>query len=79
LEYFVGGEMIVYIIELVCIVFNILGGFHQLKLNNKVLGIISFVLSAILIVFTAILAIQDISAYFYNKEVRKRYENKENK
>lgn len=69
--------MKVYIIELVCIVFNILGGFHQLKLNNKVLAIISFVLAAILIVLTVIMAVQDIKAYFYNKEIRKRYENKE--
>ena len=69
--------MIVYIIELVCIVFNILGGFHQLKLNNKVLAIISFVLAAILIILTVILAVQDIKAYFYNKEIRKKYENKE--
>lgn len=71
--------MIVYIIELVCITFNILSGFHQLKLNNKVLAIINFVLAAILIVLTVILAVQDISVYFYNKEVRKRYKNKENK
>ena len=69
--------MIVYIIELICIVFNILGGFHQLKLNNKVLGIINFVLAGILTVLTVILAVQDIRAYFYNKEIRKRYENKE--
>lgn len=65
--------MVVYIIELVCIVFNILGGFHQLKLNNKVLAIISFVLAAILIILTAILAVQDISAYFYNKKIEKKY------
>ena len=71
--------MIVYIIELVCIVFNILSGFHQLKLNNKVLATISFVLAGILIVLTVIMAVQDINTYFYNKEVRKRYKNKENK
>ena len=71
--------MIVYIFELVCIVFNILSGFHQLKLNYKVLGISSFVIAGILIVLTVILVVQDISAYFYNKEIRKKYENKENK
>ena len=71
--------MIVYIIELFCIVFNILGGFHQLKLNNKVLATISFIIVAILIILTVILAVQDIKAYFYNKEIRKKYENKENK
>ena len=71
--------MIVYIIELICIVFNILGGFHQLKLNNKVLATISFIIVAILIILTVILAVQDIKAYFYNKEIRKKYENKENK
>lgn len=70
--------MIVYIIELVCIVFNILGGFHQLKLNNKVLAIISFVLAAILIILTAILAVQDISAYFYNRKIEKKYEGNDN-
>ena len=70
--------MVVYIIELVCIVFNILGGFHQLKLNNKVLAIISFVLAAILIILTAILAVQDISAYFYNKKIEKKYEGNDN-
>lgn len=70
--------MIVYIIELVCITFNILGGFHQLKLNNKVLAIISFVLAAILIILTAILAVQDISAYFYNKKIEKKYEGNDN-
>lgn len=66
--------MMIYIFELVCIVFNILGGFHQLKLNNKVLAIISFVLAAILIILTAILAVRDISAYFYNKKIEKKYE-----
>ena len=70
--------MKVYIIELVCIVFNILGGFHQLKLNNKVLAIISFVLAAILIVLTVILAVQDISAYFYNKKIEKKYKEQTN-
>ena len=65
--------MTVYIIELICIIFNILGGFHQLKLNNKVLAIISFVIAGILIVLTTILAVQDISAYFYNKKIEKRY------
>jgi hypothetical protein len=69
--------MVVYIIELFCIVFNILGGFHQLKLGNKVLATISFVIAAILIILTVILAVQDIKAYFYNKEVRKRYEGAE--
>lgn len=57
--------------------FNILGGFHQLKLNNKVFAIINFVLVGILIILTVIMAVQDINAYFYNKEVRKKYENKE--
>lgn len=66
--------MIVYIIELICIVFNILSGFIQFKLNHKVTGIINFVLAAILIILTAILAVQDIKAYFYNKEIEKRYE-----
>lgn len=69
--------MIVYIIELFCIVFNILGGFHQLKLNNKVFAIINFVLAGILIILTVIMAVQDINTYFYNKEVRKKYENEE--
>lgn len=69
--------MTVYIIELVCIVFNILVGFYQLKLNHKATGTINLILAAILIILTAILAVQDIRAYFYNKEIRKRYENKE--
>jgi len=70
--------MIVYIIELVCIVFNILVGFYNLKSNHKVTGIINLVLAAILIILTVILAIQDIKAYFYNKRVRKRYEGENN-
>jgi arginine exporter protein ArgO len=74
LEYFVGGEMIVYNFELLCIVINILGGFNSLKHNHKVLAIINFVLAAILIILTVILAVQDIKAYFYNKEIRKKYE-----
>ena len=69
----------VYIFELVCIVFNILSGFYNLKSNHKVIGIINLVLAAIVTVLTVILAVQDIKAYFYNKEIRKRYENKENK
>ncbi len=69
--------MIVYIIELFCIVFNILVGFYNLKSNHKVTGTINLVLAAILIVLTAILIVQDIRAYFYNKEIRKKYENKE--
>lgn len=69
--------MLVYIIELVCIVFNILVGFYNLKSNHKVNGIINLVLAAILIVLTAVLIVQDIKAYFYNKEIRKKYENKE--
>ena len=66
--------MIVYIIELVCIVLNILGGFYNLKSNYKVIGIINLVIAAILIILTVILAVQDIKAYSYNKEIRKRYE-----
>lgn len=69
--------MKVYIIELVCIMFNILSGFYNLKSNYKVLGIINLVLAAILIVLTVILAVQDIKAYFYNKEIRKKYEGAE--
>lgn len=69
--------MIVYIFELFCIVINILGGFNSLKHNHKVLAIINFVLAGILIILTVIMAVQDINAYFYNKEIRKKYENKE--
>ena len=69
--------MIVYIIELFCIVFNILVGFYNLKSNHKVNGIINLVLAAILIVLTGVLIVRDIKAYFYNKEIRKKYENKE--
>lgn len=69
--------MIVYIIELVCIVFNILIGFYNLKSNHKVTGIINLVLAVILIILTVILAVQDIKAYFYNKEIRKKYEGAE--
>ena len=68
--------MIVYIIELVCIVFNILIGFYNLKSNHKVTGIINIVLAAILIILTVILAVQDIKAYFYNKEIEKKYKGK---
>lgn len=70
--------MKIYIIELVCIVLNILGGFHQLKLNNKVIAIINFVLATILIILTVIMIVQDIRAYFYNKEIRKKYEGENN-
>ena len=71
--------MIVYIFELFCIVINILAGFIQLKLNHKVVGIFNLVMATILIVLTAIMAVQDIKIYFYNKEIRKKYENKEKK
>ena len=65
--------MIIYIFELFCIVINILGGFNSLKHNHKVLAIINFVLAAILIILTVIMTVQDINAYFYNKEIRKKY------
>ena len=64
----------VYIIELTIVTINILIGFYNLKLNHKAIAIINFVLAAILTVLTAILAIQDINAYFYNKEIRKKYD-----
>lgn len=70
--------MMIYIYELFCIVFNVLVGFYNLKSNHKI-GIINLVLAAILIILTAIMIVQDIKAYFYNKEIRKKYENKENK
>lgn len=65
--------MKIYIFELIAIVLNILGGFYQLKLNHKVTGILNLGLAAILIVLTVIMAVQDIKAYFYNKEIRKKY------
>lgn len=65
--------MMVYIIELIDIVFNILGEFHQFKLNNKVIAIINFVLACIITVLVVILTVQDISAYFYNKKIEKKY------
>ena len=68
--------MKVYIFELFCIVINIASGFKNLKSNHKVLAIINFVLAAILIALTVILIVQDINAYFYNKEIRKKYEGK---
>ena len=66
-------EIRIYIFELTIIIINILSGFHYLKLNNKVIAIINFVIAGVLIVLTVILAVQDISAYFYNKEIRKKY------
>ena len=66
-------EIRVYSFELTIIIINILSGFHYLKLNNKVIAIINFVIAAILIILTAILAVQDINAYFYNKEIEKKY------
>ena len=72
-------EVRVYIIELTIIIINILSGFHYLKLNHKVIAIINFTIAAILTILTVILAVQDIKAYFYNKEIRKKYENKEQK
>jgi len=69
--------MRVYIFELVCIVFNILVGYYNLKSNHKINGIINLVLAAILIILTAIMIVHDIKVYFYNKEIRKKYENKE--
>lgn len=70
--------MIIYIHELTIIIINILSGFHQLKLNRKVVAIINFVLAAILIVLTVIMAVQDIKTYFYNKEIRKKYKGENN-
>ena len=63
----------VYIIELICIVFNILSGFYNLKSNYKIVGIINLVIAAILIILTVIMAVQDINTYFYNKEIEKKY------
>ena len=71
--------MIVYIIELFCITFDIVAGFNSLKSNHKVVAIINFSLAAILIILTVIMIVQDIRTYFYNKEIRKKYENKEQK
>jgi hypothetical protein len=68
----------IYNFELVCIVVNVMSGFYQFKINHKVLGIINFVLAAILIVLTVIMAVQDIKAYFYNKEIRKKYKGENN-
>lgn len=69
----------IYIFELISIVFNTLVGFYNLKSNHKVTGIINLVLAAILIILTAITIVHDIKVYFYNKEIRKKYENKEQK
>lgn len=65
--------MIVYIFELFSIVINILSGFYNLKSNHNVIAIINFSLAAILVVLTVIMIVQDIRAYFYNKEIRKKY------
>ena len=70
-------EIRVYCLELTIIIINILSGFYNLKSNNKVIAIINFIIAVILIILTVILAIQDINAYFYNKEIRKRYEGAE--
>lgn len=70
--------IMIYNFELVCIVVNVMSGFYQFKINHKVLGIINFVLAAILIVLTVIMAVQDIKAYFYNKEIRKKYKGENN-
>ena len=48
-------------------------GIYQFRLNHKVAGIINLVLAGIIIVLCIIMAIQDIKAYFYNKEIRKKY------
>ena len=70
--------MMVYSIELTIIIINILSGFHYLRLNHKVTAIINFVIAAILTILTVILAIQDISAYFYNKKIEKKYKEENN-
>lgn len=70
--------MMVYIFELFCITFNIVAGFNSLKSNHKVVGIINFSLATILIILTVIMIVQDIRTYFYNKEIRKKYEGKNN-
>jgi hypothetical protein len=70
--------IMIYNFELVCIVVNVMSGFYQFKINHKVLGIINFVLAAILIVLTVIMAVQDIKAYFYNKEISKKYKGENN-
>ncbi len=69
--------MRIYIYESIIAIFNILCGIYQLRLNHKVAGIINLVLASIIIVLCIIMAIQDIKAYFYNKEIRKRYEGAE--
>ena len=69
--------MRIYIYELIIAILNIICGIYQFRLNRKILGAFNLGLAGIIIVLIVIMAVQDIKAYFYNKEIRKRYENKE--
>ncbi len=66
--------MRIYIYESIIAILNIICGIYQFRANHKVAGIINLGLAGIIIVLTVIMAVQDIKAYFYNKEIRKRYE-----
>ena len=70
--------MRIYIYELIIVIFNIIYGIHNFRLNHKILGAFNLVLAGVIIVLCIIMGVQDIKAYFYNKEIRKKYENKEN-
>ena len=67
-----------YIYELIIATFNIICGVYQLKFNHKILGALNLGIASVTIVLCIIMAVQDINAYFYNKEIEKKYSEKEN-
>ena len=70
--------MRIYIYESIIAILNIMCGIYQLRINHKVAGIINLVLAGIIIILCIVMAIQDIKAYFYNKEIEKRYKEQTN-
>jgi len=66
--------MWVYVLEFLCIFINSLAAYVNLRANNIVIGIINLILAIGISILTVIIAVSDIKAYFYNKEIRKKYD-----
>jgi len=67
--------MWLYVLEFLCIFINSLAAYVNLRSNNIVIGIINLILAIGISILTVIIAVSDIKAYFYNREIRKKYED----
>ena len=66
--------MWVYVVEFLCIFMNSLAAYVNVKTNHIALGIINLIIVICISILTVIIAVSDIKAYFYNKEIRKKYD-----